>query len=266
MVEVVSRDGLRIRYEVDTPPPSGGSAAETVVLLHAAGADGSSWERLGWVAPLVEAGLRVIRIDARGYGSSDRVTEARLLAGSPCVDDVACVLDAEGIEAAHLAGYSMGACHAIRFAEALPGRVRSLVLGGVIVGALAIQGRHLAANEGAEAQREQALRQLDGALRRLSGYGAEVVRAAREVVRTEPFARPDLGRVQVPALIASGGADPAAAPWIGEELARMLPGARMLVVEGADHVGCLASASLRAAALSFFREHGTGGTGEPPPV
>jgi len=281
VAEVESRDGIRIHYEVDAPDGAS-AAAETVVLLHAAGADATAWERLGWVAPLIETGLRVIRVDARGYGTSGRVTEARLLAGSPCVDDIARVLDAEGVEAAHLAGYSMGACHAIRFAEAQPQRVRSLVLGGVVVGALAIQGRHLAPPGGApdteaEAQRALALAQLDGALTRLSGYGAEVVRAAREVVRTERIARPDLAHVagaRVPALIAAGGDDRAAEPWIREELARLLPGAQMLVVDGADHGGCLASPALREAAVAFLRGSldtapsaaGDGGPAEAPPV
>jgi non-heme chloroperoxidase len=257
VAEVESRDGIRIHYEVDSPEAAGRDAP-AVVLLHAAGADATAWERLDWVAPLIEAGLRVIRVDARGYGTSGRVTEARLLAGSPCVHDIARVLDAEGVEAAHLAGYSMGACHAIRFAEAQPQRVRSLLLGGVVVGALAIQGRHLAPDTEAEAQRAQALAQLDSALTRLSGYGAEVVRAAREVVRTEHFARPDLAHVagaRVPALIAAGGDDRAAEPWIREELARLLPGAQMLVVDGTDHVGCLASPALREAAVAFLGAH-----------
>jgi non-heme chloroperoxidase len=276
MAEVESRDGVRIHYEVDSPDGAT-AAAETVVLLHAAGADVTAWERLGWVAPLLDAGLRVIRIDARGYGTSGRVTEARLLVGSPCVDDIARVLDAEGLAAAHLAGYSMGACHAIRFAEAQPRRVRSLVLGGVVVGALAIQGRHLAPDADAEAQRALALAQLDGALARLSGYGAEVVRVAREVVRAESFARPDLTHVagmRVPALIAAGGDDRAAEPWIREELVRLLPGAQMLVVDGADHVGCLTSSALREVAVAFLRERletepssaGDDGPGEAPPV
>ena len=264
MAEVVSRDGLQIHYEVDLPPETGASEPETVVLLHAAGADGSAWERLGWVEPLTEAGLRVIRPDARGYGRSGGVADPRLLAGSPCVDDIACVLDAEGVEAAHLAGYSMGACHAIRFADAQPARVRSLTLGGVIVGALAIQGLHLAAEERAEEQRARALSQLDGALTRLSGQAAEVVRAAREVVRTEPFARPDLSGARVPALVAAGGDDPAAEPWIREELARLLPGARVLVLEGRDHVGCLTDARLRDAVVSFLVEHRAPGAGGPP--
>ena len=212
------------------------------------------------IATLPESGLPGPE-RANASSSRGRVTEARLLAGSPCIDDIARVLDAEGVEAAHLAGYSMGACHAIRFAEAQPRRVRSLLLGGVVVGALAIQGRHLAPDAEAEAQRALALAQLDGALARLSGYAAEVVRAAREVVRaarevvrSEPFARPDLSRTRVPALIAAGGDDPAAAQWIREELARLLPGARVLVVEGADHVGCLTSAALREAAVAFLRE------------
>lgn len=264
MGEAASRDGLTIHYEVDLPGGERAPAAESVVLLHAAGADGSSWERLGWVEPLVARDLRVIRPDARGYGRSDRVTEPRLLAGSPCVDDLASVLDAEGVEAAHLAGYSMGACHAIRFAEAHPERVRSLTLGGVIVGALAIQGLHLAAEERAEEQRRAALLQLDGALARLSGYPSEVVRAAREVVRTDPLSRPDLSRVQAPALIAAGGDDPAAEPWIRMELARLLPGARVLVLEGRDHVGCLADPRLRDAVVSFLDGHRSGPAGAAP--
>lgn len=251
MGEVASRDGLTIHYEVDLPAGATGDAG-SVVLLHAAGADGSAWERLDWIGPLAGAGLRVIRPDARGYGRSGRVAEPRLLAGSPCVDDIAAVLDAEGVEAAHLAGYSMGACHALRFAEEQPHRVRSLALGGVIVGALAIQGLHLAAEERAEDQRLLALRQLDGALERLSGRAAEVVRAAREVVRTEPLSRPDLSRAQVPALVAAGGDDPASEPWIRTDLARLLPGARVLVLEGRDHVGCLADPRLRDAVVSFL--------------
>ncbi len=275
MAEVKSRDGLRIHYELDIPPQSSAAASgQTVILLHPAGADGTTWERLGWVEPLMGAGLRVIRIDARGYGSSSQVTEARLLAGSPCVDDIACVLDAEGISAAHLAGYSMGACHALRFAEVHPKRVHSLVLGGIVVGALAIQGLHLAPDAEAEDQRAQALVQLDGALARLSGYGAKVVHAAREVVRTERLARPDLSRVRVPTLIAAGGDDPAAEPWIRAELAHLLPGARMLVVEGVNHVECIADPRLREAMVVFLREcidtplvdTASVGTGETPPV
>ncbi len=265
MSEVLSRDGLRIHYEVDPPAAAGASGAETVVLLHAAGADAAAWERLGWIEPLRQAGLRVIRPDARGYGASDRVADPGLLGGSPCVDDIASVLDAEGVASAHLAGYSMGACHAIRFAEAQPERVRSLVLGGVIVGALAIQGLHLATEERAEQQRRVALRQLDGALARLAGPAAEVVRAAREVVRSEPYSRPDLSRAQVPALIAAGGDDPAAEPWIREELARLLPGARVLVLEGRDHVGCLADPRLRDAVVSFL-DGRRGGPGAGPPL
>ena len=265
MATVASRDGLRIHYEVDPPAAPGAPGAESVVLLHAAGADASSWERLGWIGPLRAAGLRVIRPDARGYGASGRVSDARLLAGSPCVDDIASVLDAEGVESAHLAGYSMGACHALRFAEAAPARVRSLVLGGVIVGALAIQGRHLAEEGRAEEQRRIALAQLGAALGRLSGRAAEVVRTAREVVGSEPLSRPDLSAAQVPALVAAGGDDPAAAPWIREELARLLPGARVLVLEGRDHVGCLADPRLREAAVSFL-DGLRGGAGAGPPL
>src|SRR5688572_18738504 len=89
-------------YVVDDGDPT----APTIALLHAGIADLRSWDAL---APLlVDAGYRVIRFDARGFGRSQTDdVEYRPH------DDVVAVLDALGIDRAVLVGNSQGGRTAI---------------------------------------------------------------------------------------------------------------------------------------------------------
>jgi 3-oxoadipate enol-lactonase len=67
----------------------------------------------------------VVALDRRGYGESTGNADPSADPG-----DVAAVLDTLGIRSAVIVGHSAGADVAIRFAAALPGRVRALVLYG----------------------------------------------------------------------------------------------------------------------------------------
>jgi 3-oxoadipate enol-lactonase len=88
----------------DTVAVPGGSlhvvedgAGPPILLVHAGVADLRAWDAM--VAPLVAAGYRVIRYDARGYGRS--TTED--VAFSPR-DDLRAVMDARGADRAALVG------------------------------------------------------------------------------------------------------------------------------------------------------------------
>ena len=76
-----------------------GGAGVPLVLLHPGITDSEVWDRS---MPLL-GGQRVIRFDRRGYGRSPVATEA-----FRPVDDLVAVLDAYGIDRAHLVGNSMG--------------------------------------------------------------------------------------------------------------------------------------------------------------
>ena len=91
-----------------------------ILLLHAGIADLRSWDMLA--APLVSAGYRVVRYDARGFGRSQTDdVEYRPH------EDVIAVLDALGIGSAVLVGNSQGGRTAIDAAIATPDRVVAVV-------------------------------------------------------------------------------------------------------------------------------------------
>jgi pimeloyl-ACP methyl ester carboxylesterase len=116
-------DGTRLRYLAD-------GDGDTVLLLH--GFSGSAeglYVRPGTFDALVDAGYRVIALDQRGHGDSQKPHDPDAY-GLEMVEDVRRLLDHLEIDAVHLAGYSMGAKVSATFLAAYPTRVRSIVLGG----------------------------------------------------------------------------------------------------------------------------------------
>jgi pimeloyl-ACP methyl ester carboxylesterase len=95
-----------------------------VLLLHGIGSDAESWAP---VVRLLPPGLDVIAPYAPGYGASDPVAPA-----APTPEEYAvrlgAVLDALGLRRVMLAGHSLGALFAGRFAASRPDRVAALAL------------------------------------------------------------------------------------------------------------------------------------------
>ncbi|WP_411851368.1 alpha/beta fold hydrolase [Stenotrophomonas sp. LGBM10] len=97
--------------------------ATAVVLLHGLGGDAGFW---ALEQRALSARFRVLALDLRGSGLSagvDTPLSIERLAG-----DVVTMLDAAGIDSAHVVGFSMGGLVAQALAVSAPERVRSLVL------------------------------------------------------------------------------------------------------------------------------------------
>ena len=94
--------------------------APTVVLAHAGFLDHRMWQPQ---LPALTAHLRVVTFDARGAGASPSAQVPH----SPAADLLG-VLDAAGVDKAHLVGVSMGAAACLSAALEHPERVASLVL------------------------------------------------------------------------------------------------------------------------------------------
>jgi non-heme chloroperoxidase len=115
--------GIRLPY-VEQGDPTG----VPVVLLHG-GTD--SWRSFELVLPYLPRSIRAFALTLRGHGDAGRPA-----AGYRPRDfavDVAAFLDSQGLEAAVIAGHSMGSTVALRFALDYPERTRGLVPMGTFV-------------------------------------------------------------------------------------------------------------------------------------
>lgn len=122
----VTKDGIQLAYYVDdfTPP---WSTPETVVLLHAAMGSAERW--FSWVPRLAQK-YRVIRLDLRGHGQSQKITAEHNLSLDHLVSDVLELLDLLNTDSAHLVGNSAGGYVCQKLAINFPERVKTLALFG----------------------------------------------------------------------------------------------------------------------------------------
>jgi pimeloyl-ACP methyl ester carboxylesterase len=115
-------DGIHIHYEVEgTGPP--------LVLQHGFTGNLKRWHQFGYVEAL-KPNYRVILIDARGHGESDKPHDAAAYALPLRVGDVLAVLDSLNLDKAHYWGYSMGGWIGFGMAKYAHERVHSLIIGG----------------------------------------------------------------------------------------------------------------------------------------
>jgi pimeloyl-ACP methyl ester carboxylesterase len=115
-------NGVRIRYVEQ-------GAGEPVVLVH--GYTGTL--EMNWVMPGVFKQLsknyRVIALDCRGHGKSDKPHDVKLY-GREMASDVIRLLDHLKIQKAHVVGYSMGAVITAKLLTMKPERFLTATLGG----------------------------------------------------------------------------------------------------------------------------------------
>jgi len=113
---------VRIHYEVEGEGPP-------LVLQHGFSESVVDWYETGYVKAL-KPDYRLILIDARGHGDSDKPHDPDAYVLNRRVADIVAVLDALGIEKALYWGYSMGGWIGFGLAKYAKERVRALVIGG----------------------------------------------------------------------------------------------------------------------------------------
>lgn len=109
--------GVRLCVDV-----TGTSAGRPLVLIHGLGLDKTTWTH---IAPAFAATHRVVTVDMRGFGDSDRPGEYSYQAMR---DDTLGLLDQVGTEQVDLIGHSMGGTVAWLVAQCRPDRIAHLVV------------------------------------------------------------------------------------------------------------------------------------------
>ena len=115
-------DGTKIHYLT-------AGEGEPVILIH--GFTGSAWSN--WVEPGVFGTLaksfRVIAIDVRGHGKSDKHYDPAAY-GTLMAQDVLNLMDHLEIDKAHVGGYSMGGFLTMKLIAMEPSRFESAIVAG----------------------------------------------------------------------------------------------------------------------------------------
>jgi pimeloyl-ACP methyl ester carboxylesterase len=226
-----------------------------LLFLHGFGGSARNWR------PQVRAlsgAHRCLAYDARGHARSEAPADPAAYDAAAFVGDGARVLSENGVGRATWIGLSMGAAVALEAAVRAPETVRALVLaslpsgrgGGGITGHAAELADAIE-RDGLEAA---GARFVWGSPAGGMDAGAKLVRQGflehppHGLVHTlrgllAPWPPPreraeELARVRVPALVLAGSRD-ATSLAASRELAELLPGARLEILEGAGHVANL---------------------------
>lgn len=105
--------------------PAGDPAGDPVLLVHGFGASTYSWRK---VMPDIARSRRAIALDLSGFGYTERPRDPERYSRDGQVALILGLLDALGIERAHLVGHSYGGALSLALAARHPDRVRSLLL------------------------------------------------------------------------------------------------------------------------------------------
>jgi 3-oxoadipate enol-lactonase len=242
----IAGDGTRIHYEV-----TGITKRAPVLLVQGLGGEKNSWN-------LQRAALalrhRTIAFDNRGAGRSDKPDGKYNL--EEMADDAIAVLDAAGIETAHIVGLSMGGAISQIIALKHPNRVRSLTLVATACRNHAWREELLqswattAENEGMTAVGKEAARWMIGprSFRRvlpalgwmgplqLFNPANAFVSQVKAILSTDDGAlNTELANISCPTMVVVGNQDVLTPRGDAEEIASLIPTAELVVISGGAH-------------------------------
>ena len=227
------------------------------------------WEEPTWVrwVERIASFARLVRFDKRGTGMSDRPP------GIPTPDermeDARAVMDAAGLTAAHVLGWSEGGPLAILLAVTHPDRVQSLILYGTQATFRRRDDYPFGDEESEEwyAELEAGWGNVDHVLvthpdadprfaQRRALYMQSAASPAAAVALAKSNALIDtralLPSIHVPTLVLSRVDDPVGPGSTGRYLAERIPGARFIELTGDEHLPWLGDAEALSAEIEHF--------------
>ena len=243
-------DGIRIAY-YEWNANAGGPP---IVLQHGFSVGAlRNWSENGVVAAMIHRGRRLIAVDARGHGQSDKPRDPARYGAERLARDITGVVDLLNVEQYDLIGYSMGAMLGI-YVAARDMRMRRLVLSGT--GAYLLERAKgdsvllsIGIADAFAAEDPARIEDRVGAWLRAVAESAGADLLALSSLARSPSQRLPLDAVRIPTLVLVGDADPFA--FGAERLAHAIAGAQLEIIPG-DHVSTLHNPLYAASALAFL--------------
>jgi 3-oxoadipate enol-lactonase len=247
-----------------------------VLLIMGLGLSGGAWWR---TVPVLARRLEVITFDNRGVGRSHALLHAYTTEAMS--DDAVSVLDAAGVDSAHVYGISLGGMVAQQLAIRHPERVRSLVLGATHAGGPQLHWpdvevleflrkrlrmrpeegawSSVAFNYGDRCRREHPERIAEDIAQRLAHPFPEEAYRAQLWAAALHDCSGRLHRIRAPTLVVHGREDRMIPIENGRMLAERIPGARLIEVEQCGHLYPTEAPHIDKAIREFMQSH-TGST------
>jgi pimeloyl-ACP methyl ester carboxylesterase len=221
--------GVRIHYQTAGTGPA-------LVLHHGTMGSGPDWVDLGYVEALKDR-HKVILIDARGHGQSDKPHDPTAYDLRLRAADVVAVLDDLGVPSASFFGYSMGGWIGFGLARYFPRRIDAFIIGGAhpyAENTQAIRDRMPMDPAAFAAGLEQTYGALLTPARRARLLANDLV-ALRALTQDRESLAEILPSMTTPSLLFVGELDPRLAQ--GRQAAAEMPNATVFSLPGCDHVG-----------------------------
>lgn len=250
-------DGVEIAY-INEAPTGPARDALPVLLIHGfASHIAMNWIAPKWVETLTAAGYRVIAIDNRGHGNSQKLHDPADYGGPLMAEDARRLLDHLGIAKAHVMGYSMGARITAFLSLAHPQRVATAVFGGLGINMVrGMAGTGPIANALEAPTIDDVVNPTARTFRAFAEQTKSDLKALAACIRSsrDPISRDDVARIACPVLVAVGSEDVIAGS--AEDLAELIPTASALVLSNRDHMKAVGDAAYKQGVLEFLEKHG----------
>ena len=241
------RDGVRLHYELHGPEDG-----RPIVLVHGfASHYRLNWVGTRWQETLTGAGFRIIGLDCRGHGSSDKPHDPAAYAIQTMAADVRGLLDHLELQTADFLGFSMGARIGLQAVLDFPESWHRVVLAGLGTHGAIDQAASIArAFRGGTPDTEVA----ESFFKFASGHRGNDLEALAACIEG-PAPPPDparLGAIKTPILVVIGDRDELVSG--ADELVEQIPNSRLVTVPGRDHLGTVPARDFKEAALAFLDE------------
>src|ERR1700744_2678929 len=227
---------------------------EPILLVHGfASSKNVNWVYPTWVSELKKTGRRVIALDNRGHGDSEKLYDSEQYHIGIMAGDITALMDHLNIERADIMGYSLGGRMTAWLAHRVPQRLRSAILGGIGMGLIlgGGPGENVASALGADPLDAvtdpvgHTFRAFADQTRSDRRALAACLRGSRRLMTSEEAAG-----ITVPTLIAGGTTDEIAGS--ASALGKIIGGSEVLDIPGRDHMRAVGDKVYKAGVLEFL--------------
>jgi len=260
-VPQIVRSGCRLSYHLNGNP-----RGEALLFSNSLGTTHELWDRQ---VETLSSAFRIIRYDTRGHGASDAP------AGSYTIDtlgqDAVAILDAAGVDHAHVCGLSLGGLTAMWLGVHAPDRIRSLILSSTAarIGSVSMWEERIA-----QVKATGVASLADAAMGRwftadFRAAQPATVSVYHRLLSSTPAAgyigccaairdadlREAIRSIAAPTLVIAGCVDPVTPPSDAEDIRGRIPGARAAILDAAHIANVEQASAFNDLVSSFITQH-----------